>query len=188
MFSIQHCSKDHIKPTLVPLGMWLMLFLLWLKISWWQWRFVTCINELKCAVTNRWIIILQFISLFDFSEFQRFPALTAVVLCSSNDIVSMDSKHRCFSTHSDQIMRPGWCKQTNKLKSQVTCKAVGEGGTSPHLTQSFPCKPRFQRAVYKGWQSGFMELSEFQLRRFVHHGWIVFIQEIITPPPPTLTV
>lgn len=160
MFSVQHCSKDHIKPTLVPVGLWLMQFLLWLKMSW---RLVTCINW--------WIIILQFISFFDFWKFQQVPALIAIVVCSSNDIVSKDNKRRCFLAHSDQIMRPGWYKQAQE---PIDSQGI-QGGTSPHLTPPFPCKPRFQRAVYKGRQPGFMELSEFQLRRFVHHGWIVLI-------------
>lgn len=171
MFSVQHCSKDHIKPTLVPVGVWLMQFLLWLKFSWWQWRLVTCINEFKYAVTNWWIISLQVISLFDFPKFLRVPTLTAAVVCSGNDIVSKDNKRRCFSTHSNQIMRPGCCKQAQELSDLRSI----QGEASPRLTLPFPCKPRFQRAVYKGRQPGFMELSEFQLKRFVHQGWIVFI-------------
>lgn len=169
IFSVQHCSKDHIKLTLLPVGMWLMQFLLWLKISWWQWRLVTCINEFKCAVSKWWIIILQFISLFDFSKFQRVLALTAVVVHSSNAIVSKDNIRR-ISTHSDQIMRPGCYKQAQEPSDSQGIW----GGTLPHWALPFQCKPRFQRVVYKGWQPGFMELSEFQLRRFVHQGWIVF--------------
>lgn len=87
VFPVKHRCKDPIKPPLVPVSVWLMQFLLWLKVSWWQSRRETCINKFKCALPNWWIIILQFITLFDFS------ALNVIVVCCSNDIVSKDNKH-----------------------------------------------------------------------------------------------